>query len=170
MICYMQITSFGSYGILYKLNGSVLWMVLNKTVFLNPMLIRVYTLYSMMKAVRSTNQVHFWEKNYWGVVPPNRGESGECRILGWGMGGVPFPRRLGGLGSVVNSPQNPGGTLAGNAFWRPQNATFCTYMPILWVRQTVFYVTFAWGARPRFGAVAPPNVEPRLQVERLNEN
>ena len=30
-------------------------------------------------------------------------------------------------------------------FWKPQNAPFCAYMAVLWVRQIVFYVTFRGG-------------------------
>ena len=80
------------------------------------------------------------------------------RRVQWGlrdMGrGVPIPSWLGGLGSVLSSPGRVRGrTPAGNAFcvfWRPHNAPFCTYMPMLWVRQTVVHVTFGskaevWG-------------------------
>jgi len=39
-------------------------------------------------------------------------------------------------------------------FWRPQNAPFCTYMPMLCVRQTVLHVTFGGKAKV-WGAIAP---------------
>ena len=62
-----------------------------------------------------------------------------------------------------------GGASTGNilAFWRPQNVPFCTYMLMLWVRQTVYRITFE-GARPKFGENCPyTNVEPPLPVSVL---
>ena len=67
-------------------------------------------------------------------LQPTRG-SGERRVLPVGSGADPQP---------------------GKAFWsivRSHNAPFCTYMPTLWVHQTVFHVTFGgqaevWGQLP----------------------
>ena len=91
---------------------------------------------------------------------------------GWGMRRSTPPSRLGILGS------DPGGAhettpesgvvswapLAGSGaetqpethfgvFWKPQHAPFCTCVPMLWVRQTVFHVILGgkadvWGQLP----------------------
>ena len=91
------------------------------------------------------------------MPPPTRGA--ELRALKapcaewvgvWGRVFSPQPTR--GSGERHKPPAGSGN--GGNAFWRfwrRQNATVCTYMPILWVRQTVFHVTFGGKAE----AIAP---------------
>jgi len=87
--------------------------------------------------------------NILGALPPPNGgvewreqKAGE-RGAGEIWGGCPLPSRLGVRG-VSWAP--PGGwDPAGNTFWRILKATvrsFCTYMPMLWVYQIMFHVTF----------------------------
>ena len=67
--------------------------------------------------------------------------------------GVPSPADYRVWGSVVSSPSGvevePWPETHFGVFWRPQNAPFCTYVLMLWVRQTLFHVTFG-GTRQRF--------------------
>jgi len=83
----------------------------------------------------------------------------------WGGLSPPQPTR--NLGDRRQLPSGVRGrTPAVNTFWRPQNAPFCTYMPMLRVRKTVFHVTF--GAKSRFGVKRGncprcPNVEPLMR-------
>ena len=66
----------------------------------------------------------------------------------------------------MTSPAGPGPALVRNAFWRILKATersfFRNIMPMLWIRQKVFHVTFRgqdWGLR----AITPyPYIEPPL--------
>ena len=87
-------------------------------------------------------------------VASTEGEN-RCRV-GLGMGrGCPLQLIRGSSGVRCGAP-------ARNAFWRPQYASFCTYMPMLWVRQTVFHVTVG-GKTKVWGRLPPcPNIEPCL--------
>ena len=83
-------------------------------------------------------------------APSSEGRRWENRV-GWVWG--PLPIQL-GWRSILSSPGMVRGRAPNrNAFWRmlkAQNALFCTYMAMFWVRQTVFHVTFGgkaelWG-------------------------
>jgi len=70
----------------------------------------------------------------------------------------PQPTRgfSGSISPVVSTPETCPKMHFFCVFWRPQNAPFCTY--VLWVRQTVFYVTFG-GKAEVWGKITPcPNV------------
>ena len=78
----------------------------------------------------------------------------------------PLPSWLRGWG-VVSSSAGSGAEIRPEThfcvFWRPQNATFRTYMPMLSVRQCLMSHSHL-GARLRYGAIAPwPNIEPPLE-------
>jgi len=101
----------------------------------------------------------------WVAMPPRisrrqlaSAKGGRINGAEWGGygEGCPLPSWLGGLGIVMSSLSGLwNGAPARNTvgiFWSPLNA-FCTYMPMLWVCQTVFHVTFGghakvWGQLP----------------------
>jgi len=96
-------------------------------------------------------------KKYLGEIPTNWGAEwrvpklGDQVGLGMGKGDPSQPTMGSGKRRVLRGVQ--GGTQTGNTFWRilkAKNAPFCTYMPMPWVRQTVFHVIFG-DAMPRLG-------------------
>jgi len=70
-----------------------------------------------------------------GQCLPNRYAEGAEWGGVWGRVSRPQPTRV--LGSVVSSPAwswaEPQPETHFGVFWRPQNAPFCTHMPMLWV-------------------------------------
>ena len=69
----------------------------------------------------------------WGRVSPAQPTRAPTRCL--------LPSRLGGLGSVVSSTAEcgtqPRSEMHFGKFWTLQNAPFCTYISMLWVRHIV---------------------------------
>ena len=87
-------------------------------------------------------------------------ESGRMKAGIWNE--YPFSNGLEDLGNEVSSLIE---ALAANVFWcilKAKERCFCTYILRLWVRQTVFYVTFG-GKTEVWGQLTPcPDVERRL--------
>ena len=88
-------------------------------------------------------------ENIWGIAP--KIEASKRRVgVGYGDG-CSLLRLLVGLGERLSwstpsgSGEEPCPKTHFGVFWRPQIATFCIYMLMLWVRQTVFHVTFGEG-------------------------
>jgi len=74
--------------------------------------------------------------------------------------GFPYPSRLGGLGSAVNSCRK--------CIWAyfESYRTLCTYWPYadsLSLSNGNMVLCYIWGARPRSGGLCP-NAEPRLNM------
>ena len=77
--------------------------------------------------------------------------------------GVSLPADYGSLGERCKLPKWCLAENAYVAYFEGTERSFCTYIPMLWVRQTVFHVTFGGNAEV-WGQLPHPKVESPLWV------